>query len=142
MSCLRFALFAGLTATLAAACDGPVGPAGADGATGADGVEGPQGEPGADGWVPNKDDLYEIQEFGNAPAPGYFTLDASCLDENDVLLTGGCDLAGAADFAYLSVDREFDAADPAAVSYWRCKVGNFSDGSILVAAMAVCVDVP
>lgn len=123
----------------AAACEGPPG---ADGLNGTDGLNGADGVDGVDGVPQSKADLYEIQEFTTVSAGSSQTLDANCLDADDILLSGGCELVVTGDnHGWVSTDRAEYGASEADVSFWRCKAFNDSDGDMALSAIAVCVDV-
>jgi hypothetical protein len=112
---------------------GPAGPAGPAGPEGPEGPEGPQGPPGAvgqDGLPRSKADVYmNSTDYGASQNWAY------CNDENDILLTGGCQTSG--DTARLRTSRpRDDFLDDGVASGWVC------EGAASVWAYVVCIDVP
>jgi len=108
---------------------GAVGPAGPEGPEGPEGPPGQPGTDGQDGLPRSKADVYVVNtELGVQWNRAY------CNDENDILLTGGCQGTG-----QLKVSRPEDGfLDDGVASGWVCDVGT----TAAVRAYVVCIDVP
>ncbi len=100
---------------------------GASGADGADGADGDDGSGG--GW--SKSDLYTVT---GADGP---VSTASCDDEDDILLHGGCTTYHNCVPATLT-SRPEGADDPSVISSWYCSA---SCGSGTATAVATCISV-
>jgi hypothetical protein len=108
---------------------GPSGPPGPEGPEGPEGPQGPPGTDGQDGLPRSKADVYMNSTANGAPQNRVY-----CNDENDILLTGGCQSVGT-----LVISRPLDdAMEPGVVSGWGCDTGS----QVSVWAYVVCIDVP
>lgn len=143
----RFHLFFALSSLTLAACQGAEGPAGAagaagasgaDGADGVDGADGADGVDGANGAPRTKGDLYTVQETSGITPYTQTNLTASCDDEDDVLLTGGCSHSATEGMLYGSYPVNAD--DEGEVAYWSCGITSYDERTTLALhAYAVCI---
>ena len=101
---------------------------GADGAEGPPGTDGAEGPPGTDGAGLDKGQMYTLS--GGSPQ--------CCLDENDVMVHGGCVQSGGArcsSMCYAQGDNPIGADDLAVASCWDCT----NQGGT---AYVTCISVP
>ncbi len=133
---IGFLLFALPACDGAAGADGATGPAGSDGVDGEGGADGASGADGADGLPTSKADLYVVLESAIA-LEGFTVVDALCLDNNDVLLSGGCNTANEGGFFFDNYPRDADNED--APARWRCGLQHSDDREYAVRASAVCI---
>ncbi len=127
----------GSSATLnaPAALKGDKGEPGAKGDVGVQGPAGGQGAPGKDG----KDGTAITKQnvYARAGAASSGTSYAYCDDNNDVLLTGGCN--GSAPMAFSGPLATSEAATKSA---WQCTRWGLANPGESVVATVVCLEVP
>lgn len=121
---------------------GPEGPAGeagvpgTQGSTGPEGPAGPAGEAGAPGSPISKSGLYMVQATYALSSTGADS-PATCADDNDVALTGGCIYSGTSSVRPSSYPTNNDST--AGKAAWLCSTYG-SGGTVLVVAW--CLKVP
>lgn len=114
---------------------GDTGDPGAKGDTGSQGIPGAQGAPGKDGkdgTVVTKQSVYS--RTGTASSGTSY---AYCDDNNDVLLSGGCN--GSVPMAF---SGPLYVSEAAAKSAWQCSRWGLASAGETVAATVVCLEVP
>lgn len=130
---------------------GPAGPQGAQGASGplgqpgAQGPVGPTGQSGADGadGLPGaahgKADLYYVMAETTLTGESVGSVDALCLDADDLLYLGGCETDN--ELALLTVSRGYDVVDITDASSWRCTANNLGSDTATLKSFVWCVTV-
>ena len=120
---------------------GDKGEAGVAGQQGPQGIQGPAGTAGKDGEDGLSISKGSVYTRSNTTTPGAFAT-ASCDDNNDIVVTGGCAAIG---IHPLGVTRPVAADDEATASGWYCQLGGtgvLTPTVVYTHAHVVCLAVP
>ena len=117
--------------------EGSPGPAGDPGPRG---EKGERGDPGLAGVPRSKADVYVVTGPAVTFEPGGGDVArAYCADENDVLLSGGCEIDDG--WAFVNSMRGGALDDDSQPAYWECSGGTNGGASHGLVATAICVAV-
>ena len=119
---------------------GVAGPQGPQGLTGAPGTPGTPGTPGAPGAGISRSQVYPVDVPVNVAVSSTNDAFASCLDANDILLSGSCDVANTK--TQLTTQRAENFGILAAPMVWHCTATNTGIGPSMITAHAICLIVP
>jgi len=119
---------------------GNEGPPGPRGDLGPRGDKGERGDPGLAGVPRSKADVYMVAGAAvTFEAGGGDVARAYCADENDVLLSGGCEVGDP--YAFVTSTRGGALDDDSQPAYWECTGGTTTGASHELVATAICVSV-
>jgi len=129
---------------------GPAGPAGPKGDPGATGPAGPTGLTGATGPAGpsgaslSKAAFYTVVVTGttSSTVPTVDVVSAACKDVNDVLVSGGCDIAANVNSFLLRRSGPTNVTSTSVAAGWECRWYNPLGGGYVTTATAVCMAVP
>jgi hypothetical protein len=123
---------------------GSQGVAGPSGATGAQGPQGPKGDTGAEGApgpAISKDRVYVAEDehtFTNAQIGDSLSWSALC-DDGDVVLNGGCRIAGNLATSVASLSGSTPLFNGLESNGWGCFVSKRSGGEIVLFVRTTCL---